>query len=113
MIFRRSRPLQNRMDMFATVSVDKFSFPSGHATRAALVAMFFTRNIVSLPYVPFIILFCTCVGVSRILLGRHHIIDVLLGYVIGVLEYVIYSHFWLSGLVLEEWLDDYFGHIHL
>ena len=39
---RRRRPAQNINDNFLEVSVDKFSFPSGHATRAILLAIFFT-----------------------------------------------------------------------
>ncbi|KAK9403795.1 phospholipid phosphatase 6 [Crotalus adamanteus] len=35
-LVKRRRPVYNKMDMFATVSVDKYSFPSGHATRAAM-----------------------------------------------------------------------------
>ncbi|KAJ6655440.1 hypothetical protein lerEdw1_005140 [Lerista edwardsae] len=35
-LVKRRRPAHNKMDMFATVSVDKYSFPSGHATRAAM-----------------------------------------------------------------------------
>ena len=38
----RRRPAQNINDNFLEVSVDKFSFPSGHATRAILLAIFFT-----------------------------------------------------------------------
>lgn len=37
-MFRRHRPSNNHMDMFLTVSVDQYSFPSGHATRAVMLA---------------------------------------------------------------------------
>lgn len=112
-IFRRSRPLHNQMDMFGTVSVDMYSFPSGHATRAAMLTIFFINNIVSLQAAPFIITFCIFVGMTRILLGRHHISDVVFGFVIGILEYLLYLQLWLPGYELEGWLDDFFGHIHL
>ncbi|KJE95843.1 hypothetical protein CAOG_06247 [Capsaspora owczarzaki ATCC 30864] len=46
-IVRRPRPSYNVDDMFATVSVDRFSFPSGHTTRVAMLAafVFFLANV--------------------------------------------------------------------
>ena len=41
-LFRRRRPAYNVDDMPLTTGVDKFSFPSGHATRAVLLTVFFT-----------------------------------------------------------------------
>lgn len=40
---RRNRPVGNQSDMFMARGPDKFSFPSGHASRAVWVALFFTR----------------------------------------------------------------------
>lgn len=114
LVFRRARPSHNNMDMFATVSVDLFSFPSGHATRAAMVTVFFLERIkLARQYAIAAISFCVCVGLSRVLLGRHHIMDVVFGFVIGVLEYIVYLQFWIPGNVLVKWLEDYFGHMHL
>ena len=96
-ITRRRRPKGNRSDMFATVSVDKFSFPSGHATRACFIAHFFTRVFVISPLFQFLLLLWSAVVcVSRILLRRHHILDVGAGVFIGILESVIISRLWLS-----------------
>ncbi|KAK7497048.1 hypothetical protein BaRGS_00011784 [Batillaria attramentaria] len=113
-LFRRARPSHNRMDMFATVSVDLFSFPSGHATRAAMISVFFIERVeLATRFAPAVIGFCVCVGLSRVLLGRHHVMDVVFGFVIGMLEYIVYLQFWIPGSVLVKWLEDYFGHIHL
>lgn len=38
---RRRRPAYNIDDLFLVSSIDKFSFPSGHATRAVLLGVFF------------------------------------------------------------------------
>lgn len=113
LMFRRGRPSNNRMDMFATVSVDLFSFPSGHATRAAMVAFFLIDKVVKKRFAVFILAFCSCVGLSRIMLGRHHILDVLFGFFIGGLEYAFYLPFWVPFSVIEDWLHDVLSHIHL
>eukprot|EP01135_Chromosphaera_perkinsii_P003887 Nk52_evm4s261 gene=Nk52_evmTU4s261 len=39
--FARERPHYNHDDMYGTVAVDRFSFPSGHATRTALLSSLF------------------------------------------------------------------------
>ena len=41
-LVRRPKPVYNPDDMFATVSVDRYSFPSGHSTRVVMVIMLFT-----------------------------------------------------------------------
>jgi len=94
---RRRRPAYNVDDMFMSMSVDKFSFPSGHATRAILTAVFFIKlyplsGIFFLPLVGWSLAVC----VSRVLLGRHHILDVIGGITIGLLEAFVMNQFWLS-----------------
>ena len=97
---RRPRPAHNCMDMFATVSVDLYTFPSGHATRAAMVTGVLLR-------------YCHLAGVwrhaltgwagsvaaSRVLLGRHHVGDVVAGLVIGYLQYQLVVYLWLPQQV--------------
>ena len=83
--------------MFATMSVDKFSFPSGHSTRAVALGLFFVYLhplgvVFSLPVLAWSVAVC----VSRVLLGRHHILDVLGGTVIGIVEVVVLSILWIS-----------------
>ena len=77
--------------------VDKFSFPSGHATRATMLALLFTF-LSPLPFLLWIpcIAWAGAVAVSRVLLGRHHILDVLAGVVIGAVEAVLLSMLWRS-----------------
>ena len=94
---RRRRPAYNNSDMFATMSVDKFSFPSGHSTRAVALGLFFVHLhplgvVLSLP----VLAWSAAVCVSRVLLGRHHILDVLGGTVVGVVEVVVLSALWIG-----------------
>jgi len=93
---RRRRPAYNVDDQHATFkSVDKFSFPSGHATRAIMLAVFFTM-LSPLPilfWLP-VIAWSLTVSVSRVVLGRHHILDVVCGVVIGFVESCILAWCW-------------------
>lgn len=75
-----------------------FSFPSGHASRAVYVAYFFV-NLYALPtiFAPFVLIWATAVCFSRILLNRHHILDIVGGVLLGMLEG------WILGLL---WLND-------
>ena len=77
--------------MYATISVDKFSFPSGHATRAVALALFFGLLLPPLNF--FVMLPITAwsfaVCLSRVLLGRHHLLDVAAGIAIGIVEAIL------------------------
>lgn len=106
-IFRRTRPAQNANDML-TISVDKYSFPSGHATRVAMCSCFLIWQFdLSYPVACSIVVWAVIVCVSRVMLGRHHVSDVIAGGLIGVLEYLVmnYIPIWLSvetvGLIIR------------
>ena len=95
---RRRRPAYNVDDQYATVKmVDKFSFPSGHATRAVMLAVVLTMvQGVTILLWPVLLLWAGAVCVSRVLLGRHHILDVAAGAVIGVVQAIIMGLVWRS-----------------
>ncbi|XP_003219920.2 polyisoprenoid diphosphate/phosphate phosphohydrolase PLPP6 isoform X1 [Anolis carolinensis] len=96
-LVKRRRPAHNKMDMFATISVDKYSFPSGHATRAALVCRFILHHLVlALPLRVLVVLWVFIVGISRVMLGRHNVTDVIFGLLMGYMQYSMVEYFWLS-----------------
>ncbi|XP_063215479.1 polyisoprenoid diphosphate/phosphate phosphohydrolase PLPP6 isoform X2 [Bacillus rossius redtenbacheri] len=109
-VTRRRRPAANRGDMFATMGPDKFSFPSGHASRAAFVAYFLLQLWpvpvwVAMP----VLAWATCVCLTRVLLRRHHLLDVGAGIGLGILEGMFVGWLWLSHEVsawLISWLSD-------
>ena len=93
-IFKRKRPILNKNDMIGTVGPDKYSFPSGHSSRAILmsnlVAYLYSFNRCSYIYLSlFIWSYFTCL--SRLLLARHHFSDVTAGIILGYLMYFITS----------------------
>ncbi|XP_077308764.1 polyisoprenoid diphosphate/phosphate phosphohydrolase PLPP6 [Lithobates pipiens] len=100
-IVKRRRPTQNRMDMFATFSVDKYSFPSGHATRAAMVSRFMLNHLVlAVPVRILVMLWAIVISLSRVMLGRHNVTDVLFGFFMGYMQYSLVEYFWLSPNIL-------------
>ncbi|KFP90664.1 Presqualene diphosphate phosphatase, partial [Apaloderma vittatum] len=98
-LVKRRRPTHNKMDMFVTISVDKYSFPSGHATRAALVCRFILRHLVlAVPLRVLVVLWALIVSISRVMLGRHNMTDVLFGLLLGYMLYSVVEYCWLSPL---------------
>ncbi|KAK4312560.1 hypothetical protein Pmani_016026 [Petrolisthes manimaculis] len=97
-VSRRRRPQGNdSADMFATIAVDKFSFPSGHSTRAVLItAILCLQYELWVPLSVCVSAWGGSVCVSRVLLRRHHLLDVAGGVVVGAVEAYVMSWLWLS-----------------
>ncbi|KAM9848410.1 polyisoprenoid diphosphate/phosphate phosphohydrolase PLPP6 [Aulostomus maculatus] len=101
-VVRRRRPAHNRMDMFATFSVDRYSFPSGHATRAAMCGRFLLAHLVlAAPLRVLVLLWVGMVGLSRVMLGRHNVTDVVFGFWMGYCQYNLVEMLWLSPQTLQ------------
>lgn len=101
-IVQRPRPAYNVDDMFATVSVDRYSFPSGHSTRVAMVAMLFTHYWTNQFYIKLGFIWAAMVAISRVVLGRHHVSDVVGGLIIGYSQYCLVVKYWLMQETLEQ-----------
>jgi len=105
---RRRRPTVND-DLFS-IGPDKFSFPSGHASRAFFLLFFFTvLDPVSYFLWPPIFAWATSVALSRLLLYRHHILDVTAGVLLGFLEAVVLGVLWLekdTAFMVMNWLSE-------
>ena len=82
-IFRRQRPQAKW-----AIATDKYAFPSGHAARAAAVAV--TLGFAFPGWMLPLLLWAVGVGLARVVLGRHYISDVVaglaFGFVIGFLS---------------------------
>lgn len=92
---RRRRPTID--NDYLSINPDKFSFPSGHASRAFFILIFFTV-LEPLPAFFWPPMFAWAIGVSlsRLLLYRHHILDVFGGIMLGVLESCLLCILWLG-----------------
>ncbi|GLV32051.1 uncharacterized protein CBL_11993 [Carabus blaptoides fortunei] len=95
---RRRRPASNVDDALGQMGPDKFSFPSGHASRTVFVAYFFI-NLYPLPifFVPPLLAWASSVCMSRVLLNRHYILDVLAGVALGLAEGLFLGLLWLDN----------------
>ncbi|KAK9143178.1 hypothetical protein Syun_012578 [Stephania yunnanensis] len=99
---KRPRPVYNK-GMHLTVSVDHWSFPSGHSSRVCFVASFLCGSLDSVnaalvelrglgcgkiakAFVWIVCLWSVVTSFSRVLLGRHFVLDVLAGACLGVVE---------------------------
>jgi membrane-associated phospholipid phosphatase len=96
----------NKFSMqIATVkAVDKYSFPSGHASRAMFVATFgfLTHSASPISYALYVWAFI--VGISRVCFGRHYLSDVVAGLVLGLMTALLVV--WVIPPLLfdSEWL---------
>ncbi|KAK0587389.1 hypothetical protein LWI29_022067 [Acer saccharum] len=100
-IFRRSRPHYNP-NMIPAVSVDHFSFPSGHASRVFFIAAFASFFAVfesTSWFLLFVWTWALLTSVSRVFLGRHFVLDVLAGACLGVLEALFVFRFLRLSIV--------------
>ncbi|KAI3836149.1 hypothetical protein MKX03_028128 [Papaver bracteatum] len=96
---RRPRPVYNK-DMKLTVSVDHWSFPSGHSSRVWFVSFYLYLSaagggdgkFVNL----FVLIFClwsAATSISRVLLGRHFVFDVIAGVALGFVNALLVFKF--------------------
>lgn len=88
LICKRSRPPLNNGQVILTVSsVDSYAFPSGHASRAVALAAFFCYMPPFHVWTHLWYIWAAVVSVSRIMLGRHHISDVIAGAIAGLIVF--------------------------
>ena len=89
-LMRRGRPRE--MTGFYSTRYDRYSFPSGHATRVACLAMVFSHQFPCWAVVFYasalFVAFC------RIALGIHYVSDVLVGLAVGFLASWVIVSIW-------------------
>ena len=100
---RRRRPVSKKDDYFKSIGVDRYSFPSGHASRSVLLAIMYTQLsplseewILQLLSLVLLWGWSISVCMSRLLNGRHYLLDVLAGITVGFIESYAVAYFWRS-----------------
>ncbi|KOB57161.1 Presqualene diphosphate phosphatase [Operophtera brumata] len=92
---RRRRPIP--MNKLLSINPDKFSFPSGHASRSVMIAFtLIYLDPVSMVFFPPLLAWVSAICLSRVLAERHYILDVVCGAGIGILEGLIMWMLWIS-----------------
>lgn len=89
-LVRRRRPQE--MNGFYSTKYDRYSFPSGHATRVACLAVVFSRQFPCWAVVFYAL--ALFVALCRVALGIHYLSDVLIGLVIGFLASWVIVSIW-------------------
>ncbi|GMH40096.1 hypothetical protein BSKO_08000 [Bryopsis sp. KO-2023] len=87
-LVRRPRPNYNDAgDFILVVNVDRYSFPSGHASRAVFIAVLSSVWRLGPWWVRWLVWWAAlATAMSRVLMGRHYFTDVVAGVVVGILN---------------------------
>ncbi|KAI4790127.1 hypothetical protein KUCAC02_034816, partial [Chaenocephalus aceratus] len=88
------------------IAMDTYSFPAAHASRAILVSKFLLNHLVlAVPLRILLYLWAVLVGVSRVLLGKHHLSDVGCGFALGFLHFSLVESVWLDASTCQTLLS--------
>ncbi|XP_063051388.1 inactive phospholipid phosphatase 7 [Engraulis encrasicolus] len=105
-LVKRKGPLEMTPSFLDYLAMDVYSFPAAHASRTAMVSNFLLAHLVlAVPLRILLVLWAFLVGMSRILLGRHHLSDVLFGLALGYLHYTLVEMVWLSSNTCQMIID--------
>ncbi|KAK9973944.1 hypothetical protein ABG768_022058 [Culter alburnus] len=97
-LVRRKGPWDMSPGFLDCVALDTYSFPAAHASRAAMVSKFLLSHLVlAVPLRVLLVLWAVLVGLSRVLLGQHHLTDMACGFALGFLHFALMETVWLSS----------------
>ncbi|KAK5851994.1 hypothetical protein PBY51_023501 [Eleginops maclovinus] len=97
-LVKRRGPWEMMPGLMDCVAMDTYSFPAAHASRAAMVSKFLLSHLVlAVPLRILLVLWAVLVGMSRVLLGKHHLTDMVCGFALGMLHFSLMETVWLSS----------------
>lgn len=97
-LVKRKGPWEMTPGFLDCIAMDVYSFPAAHASRAAMVSKFLLSHLVlAVPLRILLVLWAFLVGMSRVLLGRHHLTDMVCGFALGLLHFSLMETVWLSS----------------
>ncbi|CAL8311381.1 unnamed protein product [Gadus morhua 'NCC'] len=109
---RRRVPPQTRSDIFSSFFVERYSFPSGHASRAAMCARFILVQLADTTAMRVLVLgWAVAVSLSRLLLARHYVTDVGFGLAMGYCQYSVVERLWVTRDLLLDLLLTLLGQL--
>ncbi|XP_074506662.1 polyisoprenoid diphosphate/phosphate phosphohydrolase PLPP6-like [Sebastes fasciatus] len=104
-LVKRRRPAQNRSDILSAFFVERYSFPSGHATRAAMCARFLLARLADTTSMRVLVVgWAALASLSRLLLARHYVTDVGFGLAMGYCQYSLVERLWVNWDCLQDLL---------
>uniref|UniRef100_G3PW92 Phosphatidic acid phosphatase type 2/haloperoxidase domain-containing protein n=1 Tax=Gasterosteus aculeatus aculeatus TaxID=481459 RepID=G3PW92_GASAC len=102
-LVKRRGPWEMTPGLLDCVAMDIYSFPAAHASRAAMVSKFLLSHLVlAVPLRILLVLWALLVGVSRVLLGKHHLTDMVCGFALGFLHFSLMETAWLSSSTCQN-----------
>ncbi|XP_041856658.1 inactive phospholipid phosphatase 7-like [Melanotaenia boesemani] len=101
-LVKRKGPWDLPLGFLDYVAMDMYSFPAAHASRAVMVCKFLLNHLVlAVPLRILLYLWTFLVGVSRVLLGKHHLSDVGCGFALGFLHFSLVESVWLDSATCQ------------
>lgn len=106
----RPRPPYNKVHMIGSVPLDyECAFPSGHASRAVFAVLFLLTKVPQSPSWLNVsaVMWACALGCSRVLLGRHHVLDIVAAVPAAVIVLTVVQ---LCSTTVASALCDMFGY---
>ncbi|XP_004072838.1 inactive phospholipid phosphatase 7 [Oryzias latipes] len=101
-LVKRKGPWDYPPGLLDYLAMDIYSFPAAHASRAVMVCKFLLNHLVlAVPLRILLYLWAFLVGVSRVLLGKHHLSDVGCGFALGFLHFSLVESVWLDSATCQ------------
>ncbi|XP_062414785.1 inactive phospholipid phosphatase 7 [Pungitius pungitius] len=102
-LVKRRGPWEMTPGFLDCIAMDIYSFPAAHASRAAMVSKFLLSHLVlAVPLRILLVLWALLVGMSRVLLGKHHLTDMVCGFALGFLHFSLMETAWLSSSTCQN-----------
>ncbi|CAJ1069546.1 inactive phospholipid phosphatase 7-like [Xyrichtys novacula] len=101
-LVKRRGPWDYPPGILDIIAMDLYSFPAAHASRAVMVSKFLLNHLVlAVPLRILLYLWALLVGISRVLLGKHHLSDVGCGFALGFLHFSLVESVWLDSATCQ------------
>ncbi|XP_029016477.1 inactive phospholipid phosphatase 7-like isoform X2 [Betta splendens] len=105
-LVKRRGPWDFPAGILDCIAMDIYSFPAAHASRAVMVSKFLLSHLVlAVPLRILLYLWAFLVGVSHMLLGKHHLSDVGCGFALGFLHFSLVESVWLDSDTCQTFIS--------
>lgn len=105
-LVKRRGPWEMAPGFLDYVAMDVYSFPAAHASRAAMVSKFLLSHLVlAVPLRILLVLWAFLVGLSKVLLGKQHLTDMICGFALGMLHFSLMETVWLSSSTCQSLIN--------
>lgn len=105
-LVKRRGPWEMAPGFLDYIAMDVYSFPAAHASRAAMVSKFLLSHLVlAVPLRILLVLWAFLAGLSKVLLGKQHLTDMICGFALGMLHFSLMETVWLSSSTCQSLIN--------